>query len=52
MNAGVTSFTLTQMMFSPSGAGRGVEVNYFFRPKWHGFSRSQGDVTPTPRGMQ
>jgi cellulose synthase (UDP-forming) len=52
MNAGVTSFTLTQMTFSPSGAGRGVEVNYFFRPKWHGFSRSQGDVTPTPRGMQ
>lgn len=37
MNVGITTVTLTEISFSPSGAGRESVVTIRFQPKWHRF---------------
>jgi len=37
MNTGVTAFTLTETVYSPSGAGQPYAITYRIRPRWHGF---------------
>ncbi len=37
VNVGITAFTLTETLYSPTGAGNTFSVAIRFRPKWHGF---------------
>ena len=37
ISIGITAFTLTEIRFSPSGAGRETEPSIHFNPRWRGF---------------
>lgn len=37
ISLGITTFTLTEIRFTPSGAGRGTEPSIHFNPRWRGF---------------
>ena len=36
ISLGITAFTLTEIRFTPSGAGRGTEPSIHFNPRWRG----------------
>ena len=37
ISLGITAFTLTEIRFTPSGAGHGTEPSIHFNPRWRGF---------------
>lgn len=54
MNVGIRAFTLTETLYSPTGAGKPYSITYRLHPKWRGFRKetSGSQIENLPRGAE